>query len=268
MGGDWIVVIPVKRLASAKTRLRGAVPGSPHAHLVLALVQDTVAAALACPGVADLLLVTNEPLVARVVEPLGARVVPDLPDAGLNPALAHGARLAGDSPVAALAGDLPALRPVELDAVLSAAGGQRGFVPDAAGTGTTLLAAPSGAALDPRFGPGSAGRHASSGAAALVGPWPSVRQDVDTAADLDSAAALGLGTRTATLYRAGMQGTVATFDAGERSGTVLLDDGTELTFPTSAFDASGLRLLRPGQRVRLERTDDRITALALITMAL
>jgi 2-phospho-L-lactate guanylyltransferase len=49
-----------------------------------------------------------------------------------------------------------------------------------------------------------------------------------------------------------MQGTVATFDAQVRSGTVLLDDGSELAFPAAAFDASGLRLLRLGQRVRVE----------------
>jgi 2-phospho-L-lactate guanylyltransferase len=52
-----------------------------------------------------------------------------------------------------------------------------------------------------------------------------------------------------------MQGTVATFDAQTRSGTLLLDDGTQLAFPTEAFDASGLRLLRLGQRVRLDRDD-------------
>ncbi|MFV2020522.1 cold-shock protein [Micromonospora sp. LOL_023] len=49
-----------------------------------------------------------------------------------------------------------------------------------------------------------------------------------------------------------MQGTVATFDPATRTGTVLLDDGAELTFPSEAFDASGLRLLRLGQRVRIE----------------
>jgi 2-phospho-L-lactate guanylyltransferase len=50
-----------------------------------------------------------------------------------------------------------------------------------------------------------------------------------------------------------MQGTVATYDGDTRSGTLLLDDGTELAFPAAAFDASGLRLLRIGQRVRIER---------------
>ncbi|MEV0328223.1 cold-shock protein [Micromonospora echinospora] len=50
-----------------------------------------------------------------------------------------------------------------------------------------------------------------------------------------------------------MQGTVATFDGTTRTGTLLLDDGSELSFPARAFDASGLRLLRLGQRVRVDR---------------
>jgi 2-phospho-L-lactate guanylyltransferase len=49
-----------------------------------------------------------------------------------------------------------------------------------------------------------------------------------------------------------MQGTIATFDAETHSGTLLLDDGSELAFPADAFDRSGLRLLRLGQRVVIE----------------
>lgn len=52
-------------------------------------------------------------------------------------------------------------------------------------------------------------------------------------------------------YGVRMQGTVATFDPDTRSGTVLLDDGREIRFSSAAFDASGLRLLRFGQRVQL-----------------
>lgn len=48
-----------------------------------------------------------------------------------------------------------------------------------------------------------------------------------------------------------MQATVRAYDAQTRSGSVFLDDGSELPFGPDAFDASGLRLLRPGQRVRL-----------------
>ena len=48
-----------------------------------------------------------------------------------------------------------------------------------------------------------------------------------------------------------MQATVRHFDAETRSGSVLLDDGTELPFDAEAFDAGGLRLLRLGQRVNI-----------------
>ncbi|WP_233625324.1 cold-shock protein [Actinoplanes sp. ATCC 53533] len=53
-----------------------------------------------------------------------------------------------------------------------------------------------------------------------------------------------------------MQGTVATFDADTHTGTLLLDDGSELAFPAAAFDASGLRLLRLGQRVTISAGPD------------
>jgi 2-phospho-L-lactate guanylyltransferase len=64
-----------------------------------------------------------------------------------------------------------------------------------------------------------------------------------------------------------VQATVRHFDPRTRTGDVLLDDGRALEFPASAFDASGLRLLRLGQRVRLE-TDDDGTVLRLTIMSL
>ncbi|MBO4161594.1 MULTISPECIES: cold-shock protein [Micromonospora] len=65
-----------------------------------------------------------------------------------------------------------------------------------------------------------------------------------------------------------MQGTVATFDAQTRTGVLLLDDGTELPFPARAFDASGLRLLRLGQRLRVETgPDGGVVRVTLPTMA-
>ena len=53
-----------------------------------------------------------------------------------------------------------------------------------------------------------------------------------------------------------MQATVSRFDPGTGDGAVLLDDGRELSFPGSALEGTGLRLLRPGQRVRVELGDD------------
>ncbi|MEU1052648.1 hypothetical protein [Streptomyces sp. NPDC005876] len=67
-----------------------------------------------------------------------------------------------------------------------------------------------------------------------------------------------------------MQATAYTYDPDSRSGQVLLDDGTPVPFDAAAFDAGGLRLLRPGQRVRIETEGTgegrRITLVTLQTM--
>jgi cold shock CspA family protein len=67
-----------------------------------------------------------------------------------------------------------------------------------------------------------------------------------------------------------MQATVRVYDPETRSGSVLLDDGTELPFDAEAFAAGGLRLLRFGQRVNLAMDDagDRITVITLGTFPL
>ncbi|CAL9433203.1 hypothetical protein SUDANB145_02084 [Streptomyces sp. enrichment culture] len=54
-----------------------------------------------------------------------------------------------------------------------------------------------------------------------------------------------------------MQATAYTYDPDSRCGQVLLDDGTPVPFDAAAFDAGGLRLLRPGQRVRIETEGSR-----------
>lgn len=204
------MVVPAKRLAVAKTRLRPLTDrpdgtGGGHDELVLALLADTVAAITACPAVGDIVVVTDDPRAAALVTGLGARTVADEPDRGLNAALVHGARTAGTGPVAAVSSDLPALRPAELAGALAeagrlaaAAGGDRCFTADAAGTGTTLLAAATGD-LDPHFGPGSAAAHEASGAVRLPARWPGLARDVDTPADLRAAALLGLGPATGAL---------------------------------------------------------------------
>jgi cold shock CspA family protein len=64
-----------------------------------------------------------------------------------------------------------------------------------------------------------------------------------------------------------VQGTVFDFDEGEGSGTVVLDDGERLAFGPGAFAASGLRMLRPGQRVRLEVSPTRdVEWLTIVTL--
>ena len=199
---SWSLVVPVKVLARAKSRLAEA--AGPHrADLALAVAADTVAAALGCERVREVIVVTDDPLAASELAALGARIVPDEPDGGLNPALSYGAGLARQtapgSGVGALSADLPALRPAELARVLTAAAGATtAFVPDVAGVGTTLYTARPGTVFAPAFGAESRRRHRAAGAAELTGPRiESVRRDVDTLDDLRAALALGVGPRTA-----------------------------------------------------------------------
>jgi 2-phospho-L-lactate/phosphoenolpyruvate guanylyltransferase len=196
----WCLVVPVKLLAVAKTRL-AAVAGPHRADLALAFALDTVEAALGCDLVRAVVAVTDEPDAATALAGLGALVVGDEPDAGLNPALGHGAAVARTTHpgcgVGALAADLPALRQGELSsALMEAAGHDVSFVRDAAGDGTTVLLARDGVAFAPQFGAGSAELHARAGAFELAGELPSLRRDVDTRGDLALAAALGLGPRS------------------------------------------------------------------------
>jgi 2-phospho-L-lactate guanylyltransferase len=199
----WSLVVPLKPLARAKSRLSDTVGDGARRRLALAFAQDTVAAVLACPAVRDVAVVTDDELAGRELAALGARIVPDVPLAGLNAAVRHaeGAVRAvrPGRPVAALNADLPALRPEELVRVLDAAAEfPRAFLADAAAMGTTLLAARSGTELLPAFGTGSRARHRSSGAVELdLDAVDSVRQDVDTGDDLRAALALGVGPRTA-----------------------------------------------------------------------
>ncbi|MGW1556787.1 2-phospho-L-lactate guanylyltransferase [Streptomyces sp. NPDC002144] len=200
---QWTLVIPVKPLARAKSRLSDTAHDGVRPGLALAFAQDTVAAALACPAVKDVAVVTDDALAGRELAALGARVVTDEPHGGLNAALAHAVTAVRadrpDTPVAALNADLPALRSLELARVLDAAAEfPRAFMPDAANIGTTLLAAAPGRELLPAFGTDSRARHRASGAVELaLDDVDSVRQDVDTGDDLRAALALGVGPRTA-----------------------------------------------------------------------
>lgn len=199
--GGWCLVVPVKRLSVAKSRLTGT--ASAHrAALALAFAADTVSAALRTPSVAGVVAVTDDPDAAALLRRIGALVVTDEPDAGLNPALVHGAGVAvrrhPGAGIGALSADLPALRSAELARALQLATGHGcAVVADARGDGTTAYLAALADAFAPAFGSGSLLAHVSRGAYALSGGLASLRRDVDTPADLAEAVRLGVGPHTA-----------------------------------------------------------------------
>jgi 2-phospho-L-lactate guanylyltransferase len=257
---QWSVIVPVKLIAQAKTRLSGDLSPQERAELARAMVADTVAAARAARAVGQVVVVTDDDDVVadlRGVRPPGwapVVVVPEpVPAAGLNAAIRAGVAAArgdaeaggcaagdtaaapgdaiargevaapsgdtgGAAPgvglragaVAVLLGDLPALRPADLEDALAAASAfPRAVVVDAEGTGTTLLTASAGVPLDPAFGAGSAAEHVRRGHVELDVPDLSgLRQDVDRLGDLAAVAELGTGRATSqVLARRAQSGT-------------------------------------------------------------
>ncbi len=204
LGVRWSLIVPVKHLGLAKTRLARAARDL-REELALAIACDTVAAALACEATAAVFAVTGDSRARAELTELGAAVVGGEPGGGLNPALEHGARVAaGRLPgfgVCALSADLPALRPEELELVLAAASAHgRSFLADTPRVGTTLLAVAPGGRLAPAFEGASRARHLAGGARELLIPGVgSVRRDVDTPEDLAAVSEMGVGPRTRAL---------------------------------------------------------------------
>lgn len=188
----WSIVIPVKG-SVGKSRLDA---GDARAALAVAFARDVITAARDARSVDRVVVVTCDPAVTEGID--GIEVVDD-PSGGLRAAIAEGlAVLEPEHPAAVMLGDLPALTPEALDdALLLAEHEERSYVPDAAATGTTLLAARRAEALRPRFGPGSADLHRLAGHAPLpIAPDSGLRIDVDELADLHLAIDLGVGAHT------------------------------------------------------------------------
>lgn len=193
---EFALLVPVKDGRAAKSRL-GVGDDVQRAQLMSAFARDALTAACAVPR-ARVFVVGEQTALAEVVAGLDVTVLPDEGEGQLNRALARAAlRLdRRDLATAALLADLPCLRPEDLAAALSD-GGDRHFVADAAGTGTTLLVAPAGSDLDPHFGVGSAAAHLASGARPVTATVASLRLDVDTTDDLEAALRFGVGVNTA-----------------------------------------------------------------------
>lgn len=254
-------VVALKPVARAKSRL-GGLPDPLRRRLAWTMAVDSLSALAG--GGASILVVSDQPALAGRLARAGvaARVVGESGAVGMNGALDRGAQLlveAGCSTVLACVGDLPALRPASVRAVLRAAPDQgRAFLVDASGGGTTMLLA-RGSDLDPRFQGPSAAAHAASGAtpltdARLGGPVPDARSDVDTEDDLGRAVSLGVGAATAQLInQRGQLGSYAVITTTDHTDDhdhplAATSTGYRVRLPPDAL-AEDLRCLRPGQRL-------------------
>lgn len=184
---DWVVLMPLKRLDDAKSRL--AVPRTVHRrHVVRRMAEIVAATAGESPMVHAVVIVTTEDWDQRAAPVLVVREPPGL---GLNAALSYAAGVIHDRwpdlPIVTLPADVAAMTAPELDGCLAAASEhRRAVVADHRGTGTVLLTAAASARLDPRFGGDSRHAHVCSGAVDLTEQVeaPLLRRDIDTTSDL------------------------------------------------------------------------------------
>ena len=184
------VVIPVRSFEGAKSRLGAVLDAEERRDLVERLLRRTVAAALATPGVVDVVVVSPDPEVLAIAVAAGARPLAQR-SRGLNPALQEARAAIAADRLLILPADLPTVAAVDLAQVL-AAGDTAGspsvvLAPDRHGRGTNALLLTPPEVIDPAFGGDSRAAHAwlASSADAAYAEIPGILGlDLDTADDL------------------------------------------------------------------------------------
>ena len=202
------VLIPVKPLAEAKTRLAEVLAPAERRALVLAMLDDVLDALAGVRDLAGVALVGGDAAVARHVAGRDLRLL-DEPEPGLNAAL-RGASAelvaAGARRVLMLPADIPGLDRAAVEALLAVGGEPAVALVAASADGGTnaLLMSPPGL-LDPAFGPGSCAGYQRAAAGLGVTPrlleLPQVALDIDRPADLLALESVSGAPRTRALLR-------------------------------------------------------------------
>lgn len=186
-----VAILPVKRFAEAKRRLSAGIDDERREAIVAAMAADVLEAISGSRAVATILVVSDEPRIARLARGAGAELIAD-PGGGHVAAAGAGIARAlelGAGPAVLLPGDCPLLEPRRLDSLLT--GLPTPFVtivPDRHGTGTNALVLDPPDAIAPAFGEGSLKRHVEiarrAGIPYAVEEVAELALDLDTPADL------------------------------------------------------------------------------------
>jgi 2-phospho-L-lactate guanylyltransferase len=179
-------LVPVKALDEAKGRLAPALNPIERRLLVIAMLEDVVAALQGVPELKRPVVISPDREIWRRADAMGCRVVEEEPGgADLNRSLLDAAaRLDAATGLLVVAADLPLASPEALGRVLAAAASAPVVVvPSRDGAGTNVLAWRDPASFAPGFGPASASRH-------LAAPGAVRHQDRDLALDVDTVADL------------------------------------------------------------------------------
>ena len=219
--GIWAVV-PVKDTSAAKQRLAAAVPPPLRQALMLAMLEDVLAALAEASGLAGRLLVTTDPMAQRLASRYRADWLTDGAADGHTGAVAAAARhLAANGAAGMLTvpGDIPLVTAAEIARLLEAHCPAPAFTiapsHDEQGSNAILVSPPEAVPL--RFGEDSFFPHLAAAEAHGIRPTvlhlPGIALDIDNPADLLHFARLGSRTR-AGLWLADNMPTLATASIG------------------------------------------------------
>ncbi len=163
-------VVPVKGLAHSKSRLLPDLGPERAQSLVLAMLQDAVAALCRVPELDRVVVLTPDAAVAAAAREAGGEVLLR-PDPGLSAAVDRAAAELAPGPDDALLvvlGDLPALAPGEVRELLAALPGRGVALAATRDGGTSALLRRPALAIAAGFGPDSARVHRERAAAAQL----------------------------------------------------------------------------------------------------
>ena len=187
------VLLPLKDLVKAKSRLSGLLSPSERRALAQAMVEDVLVVLAQHGEISCITLVSDDPGAGMLAQKYGADYLPEtaLGCRGLNRVVAAAAsRLVQDhsAPMLVLHGDLPLLSLADISAVLARQRQRGGLVIgcDRHNIGSNLLAFPQGSMQQFYFGAHSCQRHGE--AARALGMHSSVMLRPGIALDLDEAA--------------------------------------------------------------------------------
>ena len=180
------LIVPVKALASGKSRLAPVLSTSERADLVATLLSHVLEAAATCPGISRMTVVSADPEIRDMAAALGADSIADPPGADLNGALEHAVALADSAGVLILPADLPLVAPEDIAAVLPDGPGIV-IAPDRGDSGTNALALSPPDCIPFRFGIDSFSAHCEAadraGLTVRIVRRPGLAFDLDTPAD-------------------------------------------------------------------------------------
>ena len=201
-------ILPVKEMAGAKQRLAPLLSPEERIGLMQVMLRDVLAALSAARGLAGIALVTLDPWAEELAQQHGARIITAGAREGHTGAVVTAAgqlKAEGVPAILTLPGDIPAAKPMEIDAVIAAASATPAFIiapaHDEQGSNAILMSPPDAVKL--RFGEDSYFPHLAAARAAGITPHilplPGIAMDIDHPADIRRFARIPEAATTQTL---------------------------------------------------------------------